>query len=439
MSNKLTGFESGLQKALENHQVPYNPESWNSLNSKLNSGSSKSDSASWVAAAMTLLVIAGSSFWYFFASDAATSAHRATLSELVVHKDSFAAIRMKAIEAREWHEIVDETAFVQLHEANASASENRDGGNLTTAITTTSSERQVANQNNVTNSSRNIQQISSSEVSEKPEMETAELPASGGYPAIPISVSAREACAGTSVDFNISSELVNASYLWNFGDGSFSNKPNPAHTYNKPGVYDITLSVTSKDDGFIRTTTIDNMIVVNPTPEASFTWEFVELDGDNPVVKLSNDSQKADKCEWVITETNYKTEINPVHTFDENGLNIIELVVSNEFGCQDKKVKALAVNEDYSLQAAESFSPNGDGNFDTFMPRGLMDGRMMFEMIVYQNDEQIFRSTSPKKAWDGSLPNGAMAQVGSSFNWVVIVYQKNGDQKFYSGDLTVTP
>jgi PKD repeat protein len=436
MSNKLTGFESGLQKALENHQVPYNPESWDSLNSKLNSGSSKSDSASLVAAAMTLLVIAGSSFWYFFASDAAISAHRATLSELVVQKDSFASIRMKAIEAREWHEMFDESAIDARNETSSSASENRDGEANNTSATI---GRQDSNQNRNIVISRNNQVASSTEVTNDPVMNIAELPASGGYPAVLISVSAREACAGTSVDFNISAELVNASYLWNFGDGSFSNKPNPVHTYNKPGTYDITLSVTSKDDGFIRTTTIDNMIVVNPSPEASFTWGFVELDGDNPVVKLSNESQRADKCEWVITESNYRTEINPVYTFDENGLNIIELVVSNEFGCQDKKVKALAVNEDYSLQAAESFSPNGDGNYDTFMPRGLMDGRMMFEMIIYENDEQVFRTTSPKKAWDGTLPNGTVAQVGNSFNWVVIVYQKNGDQKFYSGDLSVTP
>ncbi|MBI1268451.1 MAG: PKD domain-containing protein [Cryomorphaceae bacterium] len=436
MSNKLTGFESGLKKALENHEVPYNPESWDSLNSKLNSGSSKSDSSSLVAAAMTLLVIAGSSFWYFFASDAATSAHRATLSELVVYKDSFASIRMKAMEAREWHEMIDESAIEERNVSSASGSENNDS-----AVSSASSTvvRQDSNQNRNSIAPRNNQVATATEVSTDPVMNIAELPASGGYPAIPISVSAREACAGTSVDFSISSELVNASYLWNFGDGSFSNKPNPVHTYIKPGTYDITLSVTSKDDGFIRTTTIDNMIVVNPSPEASFTWEFVELDGDNPVVKLSNESQRAEKCEWVITESNYRTEINPVHTFNENGLNIIELVVSNEFGCQDKKVKALAVNEDYSLQANETFSPNGDGNYDNFMPRGLMDGRMMFEMIIYQNDEQVFRTTSPKKAWDGTLPNGTVAQIGNSFNWVVIVYQKNGDQKFYSGDLSVTP
>ena len=158
MSNKLTGFESGLQKALENHQVPYNPESWDSLNSKLNSGSSKSDSASLVAAAMTLLVIAGSSFWYFFASDAAISAHRATLSELVVQKDSFASIRMKAIEAREWHEMIDESAIDARNETSSSASENRDGEANNTSATI---GRQDSNQNRNIVISRNNQVASS--------------------------------------------------------------------------------------------------------------------------------------------------------------------------------------------------------------------------------------------------------------------------------------
>lgn len=433
MSNKLTEFESGLKNAFDNYQVPYNPDSWDSLNSKLMSDSAKGDGASWVAAAMTLLVIAGSSFWYFFASDAATSAQRASLTELVVNKDSFAAIRMKAVEAHEWHQgSADPKNMIHSEIVGNS---NHSSENRSSAISSIASDS--SNRRSSSTADALVSQNTTT-VSLKPAA-VAELPANGGYPAIPIGVSTQETCAGTSVDFNISSELVNASYLWNFGDGNFSNKPNPSHTYTKPGTYDITLSVTSKDDGYIRTTTIDNMIVVNPNPEASFSWEFVELNGDNPVVKLSNQSQRADKCEWVISESNRRTEINPIHTFDESGLNIIELVVSNEFGCQDKKVKALAVNEDYSMMAAETFSPNGDGSFDTFMPRGLMDGRMMFEMIVFKNNEQVFRTTSAKKAWDGSLPNGSIAAAGSTFNWVVIVYQKNGDQKFYSGDLTVTP
>ncbi len=36
-------------------------------------------------------------------------------------------------------------------------------------------------------------------------------------------------------------------YYWDFGDGTTSNEPSPTHTYNAKGLYNVTLSVTSKD------------------------------------------------------------------------------------------------------------------------------------------------------------------------------------------------
>ncbi|MFM1932492.1 MAG: hypothetical protein RL226_1795 [Bacteroidota bacterium] len=431
MSNKLTGFEKGLVKAMENHQMPYNPESWNSLNARLGGGVNRS---SWIAAAMTVVVLTGGAAWYYMSSDNAASAHKASISEFVINKDSFAAIRMKTIEAKEW-----------------SASEARNAGNSVSAVSQTPFQNQslTAANHNANSVRGNANPIVSNNVesvtetvnpnSENTMGPVAEIPAMGGHPAIPIAVDAREACAGTSVSFSIALQVDKASYLWNFGDGNFSNKPNPEHTYTKPGVYDITLSVTSPSDGLIRTTTIDNMIVVNPSPDADFTWEFVTLEGKKPVVKLNNQSQKADQCEWTIAEGDANGEINPVYTFTKNGVNIVELNVSNEFGCTDKKVKAININEDYALIAPESISPNGDGSYDVFMPSGLTEGRMMFELLIFDGKEQIFRTTSAKKPWDGRLPNGTVAEVGSHFNWVAIVYQKNGDQKFYSGDLSVTP
>jgi PKD repeat protein len=61
---------------------------------------------------------------------------------------------------------------------------------------------------------------------------------------------------------------------WNFGDGATSSDQNPTHTYILPGVYDVTLTVTSNDgsrvtetkEHFIRTAIFDQSIdnIVNP-------------------------------------------------------------------------------------------------------------------------------------------------------------------------------
>jgi gliding motility-associated-like protein len=263
----------------------------------------------------------------------------------------------------------------------------------------------------------------------------SELPAMGDMPAIPISVSTREGCEGTSVTFNIDAEIIDGNYLWNFGDGSFSNNPNPVHTYHTAGTYDITLSVTSNKDGLIRTKTMNQLIVINPKPDALFTYEFVGLEEGYPVVAFTNQSRRANQAKWIIADS-YSEDINPVQRIESKGVHDIELVVSNEFGCDNRASKRVSLNEDYALMAPTRFSPNGDGVFDTFMPRALSSGEHKFTMSIFQDGELIYQTSDRTKPWDGTLPNGEYAAEGDSFYWSVVLHKYRGD-KFYSGQLSV--
>ena len=59
------------------------------------------------------------------------------------------------------------------------------------------------------------------------------------------------------------------SWNWDFGDGSTSTAQNPSHTYNTPGTYAVTLTVTNADgsDEEIKT----NYITVNEQPDLTVT------------------------------------------------------------------------------------------------------------------------------------------------------------------------
>ena len=67
----------------------------------------------------------------------------------------------------------------------------------------------------------------------------------------------KQACVGIKVDFSLTGYDAKMSFLWNFGDGSFSSEPDPSHIYEEEGVFDVTLSVRSPRDGAIRTRTIE--------------------------------------------------------------------------------------------------------------------------------------------------------------------------------------
>lgn len=52
---------------------------------------------------------------------------------------------------------------------------------------------------------------------------------------------------GLQVSFNNQSQLGNAKYSWNFGDGQVATSASPKHTFAKAGNYEISLTVISEE------------------------------------------------------------------------------------------------------------------------------------------------------------------------------------------------
>ncbi len=73
----------------------------------------------------------------------------------------------------------------------------------------------------------------------------------------------------TSYDENGYSDIV--SWHWDFGDGTTSNERNPKHTYEKSGVYNVTLTVTDKAGA--NSSITKQVAVANTPPVANFTWQ----------------------------------------------------------------------------------------------------------------------------------------------------------------------
>lgn len=439
MSKRLDPFEKGLQDTLKDYQVPYKEGSWEEMESKLATGAGSSV-ASWVAAIAAALLITGTVAWYFMdQSTGSASATRAGVNRIVVEKGSFQGIRAKTelflLAFSDRHSELDQymnslgSELQQASESNAPSEMN--SADLSATASTKHGAAEAADADNTSSTS------SDDIVNDDTPRIVEELPAVGDKPAVPISVSARQACAGTNVSFSIASEAVEGNYLWNFGDGHFSNEPNPSHTYEKAGVYDITLSVTSSEDGVIRTKTMDNLIVINPKPDADFDWTFVDSAIAEPVVRFNNRSQRAQQAQWVINNE-LNTDINPTEVFTNKGEHTVELLVSNEFGCEDKTARTISVNADYALMAPSKFSPNDDGVFDTFMPRAFLNEEKDFTLKIYDGQDLIFETSKAQNPWKGTLPNGEMARHNSPFLWVAIV-KENGVEKYYSGTVSITP
>lgn len=95
-------------------------------------------------------------------------------------------------------------------------------------------------------------------------------------------------CAYSSLDFTSTSTNYPTSYSWNFGDGSpVSTTQNPSHTFNTPGTYNVTLTVTNQ---WGSTTSNATSITVLSLPDASLSYpqaSYCPTDAD-PVPTATN-------------------------------------------------------------------------------------------------------------------------------------------------------
>lgn len=105
-----------------------------------------------------------------------------------------------------------------------------------------------------------------------------------------------------------------ATYRWEFGDGTTSTEENPSHTFSGPGIYNVRLTT----DGFCGIATYNQIITVYDSPEADATFEFTPSNGCTPVnIRLRNQSNFATNFEWDITPTNNVLYINDTDELSE--------------------------------------------------------------------------------------------------------------------------
>ena len=253
---------------------------------------------------------------------------------------------------------------------------------------------------------------------------------------LPFDASVREACEGVEVAFELSGLDRNMSFLWNFGDGHFSSDPAPRHVFNRPGTYDITLSIRPQGDGMIRTRTIQNMITVLPKPDAEFAWAFPSAVSGNKVrVRLQNETPDASASQWVVD--GQSTQDNLIQ-LEVPGVYPVNLVASNKYGCLDDAKHSIQVGDRNGLLAQARFSPNDDGHYDTFLPHSLRDMEDAWEMVVVSRDgEEVYRTSDAKEPWDGTLPNGDVAGDRSTFQWTVRIVAKDGLVRLFTDRIRV--
>lgn len=396
-------FERSLKEALEQYEVPYNSADWAQMEKRLD-GQKKNNWTS--SAALYLLLLGGSLAVATSVQQLASGTEiitenniEATSSPSMVVPDQLVAESATAIDPNQIEKpaiVADEILPLEVkNTASLRTNEPGHSSNSTTSVIGTSIAPPIPK------------------------------PAST---AVAIRPSITEGCPGATVEFAVDNMPKTGMHLWNFGDGSFSNKPSPEHTFSKAGTYEVMLSHSSTGGGSIENKPASDLIVIHEAPEAQFKPLKQEYDNTVPSVHFENRSQGAKSYLWDFGDGSTSNIAHPDHVFKKKGVYPVTLTVTNSNGCIDRTEQTLRIEEDYDLFAPKTFSPNEDGRDDVFIPEALKTLGVKFRMTIYDTKSgQIVHETREiTHPWNGRIGN--KGELCSTGDYMWMVEMKDGEK-----------
>lgn len=232
--------------------------------------------------------------------------------------------------------------------------------------------------------------------------------------------------------------LVNGSPIvgwnWNVESIGTSDLQGGTFCFNDPGMYDVTLTVTTAD-GCTSTLNLANYLTVHPNPVADFMYAPQEILITDPEVTFGNTSSGADNYLWEFGDGNTSTADSPKHMYADTGTYCVTLNAETNFGCADTITHCLIVKPEYTLYIPNSFTANDDGLNDQWNVYGM--GVKTFVARIFDRwGEEIYSFDTIDKGWPGTMQNGNPCQQGV-YVYKIVVQDHLGDYHEYYGNVNL--
>ncbi|KKL11952.1 hypothetical protein LCGC14_2540630, partial [marine sediment metagenome] len=155
-----------------------------------------------------------------------------------------------------------------------------------------------------------------------------------------ISARFRLSAADLSLETENNSSGLNNSYSWSFGDGFQSNEFQPVRTYDKPGSYEVCLTVfdslTNCFDEVCQVIEVGQVVCA-----ADFEF-YYDTTVANKIVYTSTSTGPLYSYMWLFGDGNVSTEENPTHIYQQNGYYDVSLIVVDRNGnCMDQATASI--------------------------------------------------------------------------------------------------
>jgi gliding motility-associated-like protein len=249
-------------------------------------------------------------------------------------------------------------------------------------------------------------------------------------PSLKFKINDTAVCKGTPVVITaqyVQSGLNNL--IWNFGDSpdQISDAAKPVtHGYDQAGVYTVTATADYRacpDE--VKTA----MVTVKAAPHLDLGPDTaICLDG---VAYVLSDAINAANpaATWLWSNGATTSSIEVKHQGTYTGTVTIDQCSTSD---------VIEVRKDCYIDIPNSFTPNGDGVNDYFLPRQLLSsGVVGFNMNIFDRwGQKVFETANSNgRGWDGKF-NGK-DQPNGVFIYDIKVFMKNGRTEQFTGNVTL--
>lgn len=215
-------------------------------------------------------------------------------------------------------------------------------------------------------------------------------------------------------------------WRWDFGDGYTSTLQHPAHIYQIPGSYDVSLTVTGNSGDTSHITKLE-YIFSAVVPEANFIPNPSLTTLDKPIITFENRTLNETvntQYKWNFSD---KEQFNPgggtskvkspIYKYSDTGLYNVILIAYNQYGCFDTMFRQVAVLMpcpdlitflSYPFYTKLGFISKPENYYPVYVC-GKIYSLEVFDLY----GQRVFTSDKYCKGWTGYyMPNGKFTPNG---------------------------
>ena len=139
---------------------------------------------------------------------------------------------------------------------------------------------------------------------------------------------------------------------------------------------------------------------------------------------------------WDFGDGSFGNQSHPRHEYKTNGNYMVYLTYKGFYGCISYANLEVDITANFDILAPNTFTPNGDGINDVFMPEGVILSGLPFEMVIFnKNGKTIFSTQNTNNGWSGFDQNtGKKCQTGN-YLWMVRLENEDGTYNQYRGSI----